>query len=55
MSILKAGCDAGQLGKTFTLAVNITALAGHGLASGARRIAAATSPWVLVAVGAGAA
>ncbi|MBV9384459.1 MAG: hypothetical protein JOY82_18495 [Streptosporangiaceae bacterium] len=55
VSILKAGGDAGQIGKTFTLAVNITALAGHGLASGARRIAAATSPWVLVAVGAGAA
>ena len=55
VSILKAGGDAGQLGKTFTLAANITALAGHGLASGARRIAAATSPWVLVAAGVGAA
>jgi hypothetical protein len=55
VSILKAGGDAGQLGKTFTPAVNVTALAGHGLASGARRIAAATSPWVLVAAGASAA
>ena len=55
VGILKAGGDAGQLGKTFTLAVNLTALAGHGLASGARRIAAATSPWLLVAAGLGAA
>jgi hypothetical protein len=55
VNILKAGGDTGQLGKTFTLAVNITALVGHGLASGARRIAAATSPWALVAAGAGAA
>jgi len=54
VSILKAGGDAGQLGKTFTLAVNLTALAGHGVASGARRIAAATSPWLLVAAGLGA-
>ncbi len=55
VSIPKAGGDAGQLGKTFTLAVNLTALAGHGVASGARRIAAATSPWLLVAAGLGAA
>jgi hypothetical protein len=54
VSILKAGGDAGQLGKTFTLAVNLTALASHGVASGARRIAAATSPWLLVAAGLGA-
>jgi hypothetical protein len=51
VSILKAGGDAGQLGKTFTLVVNLTALAGYGMASGARRIAAATSPWLLVAAG----
>lgn len=55
VSILKAGGDAGQLGKTFMLAVNLTVLAGNGVASGARRIAAATSPWVLVAAGLGAA
>ena len=55
VDILKAGGDAGQLGKTLTLAANLTALAGQGLASGARRIAAATSPWVLVAAGLGAA
>lgn len=55
VNILKAGGDAGQLAKTITLAANLTALAGHGLASGARRIAAATSPWVLVAAGLGAA
>lgn len=55
VSILKAGGDAGELGKTFTLAVNLTTLAGHGLASGTRRIAAATSPWLLVAAGLGAA
>lgn len=53
VSILKAGGDAGELGKNFTLAVNITALAGQGLASGARRVAAATSPWLLVAAGIG--
>ena len=55
VDILKAGGDAGQLGKTLTLAANLTALAGQGVASGARRIAAATSPWVLVAAGLGAA
>ena len=55
MNILKAGGDAGQLGKTFTFAVNLTALAAHGAASGARRIAAATSPWLLVAAALGAA
>jgi hypothetical protein len=55
VSILKAGGDAGELGKDFTLAVNLTTLAGHGLAAGARRVAAATSPWLLVAVGLGAA
>jgi predicted nucleic acid-binding protein len=55
VSILKAGGDAGELGKNFTLAVNLTTLAGHGLASGARRVAAATSPWLLVAAGLGAA
>ena len=55
LSILKAGGDAGQLGKTFTLGVNLTVLAGHGVASGARRLAAATSPWLLVAADLGAA
>jgi predicted nucleic acid-binding protein len=55
VDILKAGGDAGQLGKTLTLAANLTALASQGMASGARRIAAATSPWVLVAAGLGAA
>jgi predicted nucleic acid-binding protein len=55
VSILKAGGDVGELGKNFTLAVNLTTLAGHGLASGARRAAAATSPWLLVAAGLGAA
>lgn len=53
VDILKAGGDAGQLGKTIALAANLTALAGHALASGARRIAAVTSPWVLVAAGLG--
>jgi hypothetical protein len=53
VSILKAGGDAGELGKDLTLAVNLTALAGLGLAGGARRVAAATSPWLLVAAGLG--
>lgn len=51
VNILKAGGDAGQLAKAITLAANLTALVGHGLASSARRIATATSPWALVAVG----
>lgn len=55
VSILKAGGDAGELGKTVALAVNLTALAGHGLASTARRVAVATSLWLLVAAGLGAA
>jgi len=54
VSILKAGGDAGELGKTVALAVNLTALAGHGLADATRRVAA-TSPWLLVAAGLGAA
>jgi hypothetical protein len=41
--------------QTLTLAANLTALAGQGMANGARRIAAATSPWILVAAGLGAA
>jgi len=53
VSILKTGGDAGELEKTLALAVNLTTLAGHGLASGARRIADATSPWVLVLAGLG--
>jgi hypothetical protein len=52
--ILKVGGDAGRLGKILTLAANLTALAGQGMASGARRVAAATSPWVLVTAGLGA-
>lgn len=55
VNILKAGGDAGELGKTVALAVNLTTLAGHGLATAARRVAAATSPWVVVAAGLGAA
>ena len=54
VDMLKAGGDAGQLGKTLTMAANLTALAGHGLFTGARKVAA-TSPWVLVAAGLGAA
>ena len=55
VSILKAGGDVGEFGKNFALAVNLATLAGHGLASGTRRAAAATSPWLLVAAGLGAA
>ena len=55
VNTLKAGGDAGELGSDLTLVVNLTALAGHGLASGTRRVAAATSPWALVAAGLGAA
>ena len=55
VGILKAGGDAGQLGKAFSLVVNTTVLISEGLASGARRIAAATSPWLLVAAAIGAA
>jgi MYXO-CTERM domain-containing protein len=55
VSILKAGGDAGQLGKTFTLAVNLTALAGHGEPAVAGASPPPTSPWLLVAAGLGAA
>lgn len=55
VDVLKAGGDAGQLGKTLTMAANLTILAGHALFTGARKVAAATSPWALVAVGLGAA
>jgi predicted nucleic acid-binding protein len=54
VNILKAGGDAGEMGKTVALAVNLTTLAGHGLATAARRVAAATSPWLVVAAGLGA-
>jgi predicted nucleic acid-binding protein len=53
VNILKAGGDAGELEKTLILAINLTGLAAHGIAGGAGRIAAATSPWVLVAAGLG--
>jgi predicted nucleic acid-binding protein len=53
VSILKAGGDAGELEKTLTLAINLSGLAAQGVTAGARRIAAATSPWVLVAAGLG--
>ena len=51
VSILKAGGDAGELAKLFTLTVNLVTVAGQGLISGARRLADATSPWLLVAAG----
>ena len=55
VSILKAGGDAGEFGKTFTLAVNLTALAGH--RAGRRRPARRRrhQPVALVAAGLGAA
>lgn len=51
--ILKAAGDVGELSKSFTLAGNLAAMAGQGLLSGARKAAAATSPWFLAAVGLG--
>jgi predicted nucleic acid-binding protein len=53
--ILKAAGDAGELGKSFTMAVNLAVLAGRGIVDGARRVAGATSPWLLAAAGVGAA
>ena len=53
VNVLKAGGDAGELEKTLTLAINLTTLAAHGVAVGARRIAAVSSPWMLVAAGLG--
>jgi hypothetical protein len=55
VSILKAAGDAGEVGKSFTLAVNLAASAGRGVTYGTRRVAEATSPWLLAAVGVGAA
>jgi predicted nucleic acid-binding protein len=51
VSILKAGGDAGELSKLFTLTVNLITVAGQGLIGGARRLADATSPWLLVGAG----
>jgi predicted nucleic acid-binding protein len=51
VNILKAGGDTGELAKLFTLTINLVAVAGQGLISGARRLADATSPWLLVAGG----
>lgn len=51
VSILKAGGDAGELGRSFTLAVNVASLAGQGVAGGVRRVAGAASPWVLLLAG----
>ena len=51
VSILKAGGDAGELAKLFTLTVNAVTVAGQGVISGARWLADATSPWLLVAAG----
>ncbi len=52
---LKAGGDAGQLGKALTLTANLTVLAGQGLSAGARKVTAAAGPWALAAAGLGAA
>jgi len=53
VSILKAGGDVGELGKSFTLAVNVASLVGQGLVGGVRRVAGAASPWVLLLAGLG--
>jgi predicted nucleic acid-binding protein len=52
VDLLKAGGDAGELEKNFTMALNLAMLAGHGLISGTRRVLDATSPWVVIPVAA---
>jgi predicted nucleic acid-binding protein len=51
VQVLKAGGDAGELGKMLTAAANLTVLASSGIIGGVRRLAAATSPWLLLAAG----
>jgi hypothetical protein len=50
VDLLKAGGDAGELEKHFTLALNLVTLAGKGIVGGARRVVDAPSPWILIPV-----
>lgn len=51
VEILKAGGDAGELGKMVTFTANLSVLAGSGIIGGIKRLASATSPWLLIAAG----
>lgn len=51
VDVLKAGGDAGELGKMFALLTNLTGLIGMGLFGGAKRIVQVTSPWIILPVG----
>lgn len=55
VTVLKAGGDAGELGRMFALAVNVTRLTTGGVINGARRLGSLTGPLpfvVLAAAGA---
>lgn len=48
VNALKVGGDAGELGKMLNLLANLTQLSITGIACGIKRLAAATSPWLLL-------
>jgi len=51
LEVLKAGGDAGELGRMFQLAVNVVGLLGSGVTSAVRRLVTAVGPWSLVPLG----
>jgi hypothetical protein len=55
VEVLKAGGDAGELGRMFHAMVAMAVLLGGGLATGVKRVATALGPWGLVPLGLGAA
>lgn len=46
VNILKAGGDAGELGKMFTFLAKLADLAGTGIAGAVRRVVAGIGPWI---------
>jgi predicted nucleic acid-binding protein len=51
LEVLKAGGDAGELGRMFHLTVNFAGLLGSGVTSAVRRLVMAAGPWSLVPLG----
>jgi len=45
LEVLKAGGDAGELGRMFQLAANVIGLLGSGLMTGSRRLLSSLGPW----------
>lgn len=51
LEVLKAGGDAGELGRMFQLAVNLAGLLASGVTSAVKRLVTAVGPWSLLPLG----